>query len=222
MRQEKGYAALSNVMVVPFGKYAGMAVRDLVAKDPTYVNWLMNQSRTAKQFPELHAALRARAPADSDSPEHNAIQVKFLDKNYRLACFVAALERQGLRAEDVKKDLGDLVTDNNAYFEVGNVDVSVHWIGTHEKRNFGALLHNRDLADHWGSSPYTEDYNTNIEIKPSMGDDFPSVIRQVRRLGCRLLVVDRYEGQTPARDVAAMFATARCTIVQPKHIEKCL
>lgn len=57
-------------------------------------------------------------------------------------------------------------------FEQDGIDVIVQWNFTGDRRYFDETL--------------------KIEIKPSLGDDYPSVMRQMSRLGARVLVIDQY------------------------------
>lgn len=51
-----------------------------------------------------------------------------------------------------------------------------------------------DVVLCWGlSRPIGYEYK--IELKPSVGDDFPSVMRQMKLLGAPTLILERYEGR---------------------------
>lgn len=51
-----------------------------------------------------------------------------------------------------------------------------------------------DVILSWGlSQPTAREHR--IELKPSVGDDFPSVMRQMKRLGAPTLILERYEGR---------------------------
>lgn len=59
-----------------------------------------------------------------------------------------------------------------------------------------------------------------VEIKPSMGDDYPTVMRQVQRLGCSILVVGEYTGRAvPEPLVRQMFAASGIVMISVRDIE---
>ena len=53
---------------------------------PSDADWVAAQSWVAERFAELHAAILTKgAGYPDDTPEHNAIQARFLDEAFRLA-----------------------------------------------------------------------------------------------------------------------------------------
>lgn len=240
-------------VIVPFGKYKGVAAADLPAIDPRYAQWLLAQGWVAQQFAAIHAAIAARGATNDDSPEHNALQVRFLDPGFRLACLQLALgkgfdesrerdrkiyiEYAEAEVSSRKRDLGRtfsndsvakrqsaleaaeaalITVKNNDYqcrtravFECGGVDVVLHWVHT----LFG--------AEPVGWMVYVEEKSQiSIELKPSMGDDFPTVMRQMRRLKCAYLVVGTYNGTTVSEDqLRQMFEANGQKIIFVREIE---
>jgi len=58
------------------------------------------------------------------------------------------------------------------------------------------------------------------EIKPSLGDDFPSVMRQMARLESRFLLIDAYAGRAVAYpQLRQMFKANDCTVVTVREVE---
>lgn len=83
---------------IPFGKYKGLALPEVQARDPDYVRWLREQPWFAEKFRSLFDLARVGAAAlgeAQDSPEHNAMQARFLSVGYCTA-FVAALDLECL------------------------------------------------------------------------------------------------------------------------------
>lgn len=74
---------LIKIQTVPFGKYKGQPV-EVLASDPQYVDWLLSQSSIKAKYPDIINIIVNNFQAPSETPEHNAIQVKFLDDNYVL------------------------------------------------------------------------------------------------------------------------------------------
>jgi hypothetical protein len=74
---------LSKVQIVPFGKYKGQPV-EVLASDPQYVEWLLSQNSIKTKYPDIINVIINNFQTPSETPEHNAIQVKFLDDDYRV------------------------------------------------------------------------------------------------------------------------------------------
>lgn len=66
-----------------------------------------------------------------------------------------------------------------------------------------------------------DDYSrTSIEIKPTMGDDFPSVMRQIERLRVRVLVVGEYTGRAVSEpQLRQMFEANDLKLIFVRDIE---
>jgi hypothetical protein len=58
-----------------------------------------------------------------------------------------------------------------------------------------------------------------IEIKPSLGDDFPTVMRQMERLRACVLVIDRFAAVVPLETVRAMFKANGRKLITVREIE---
>ena len=80
-------------------------------------------------------------------------------------------------------------------FEKGGIDVSL-WCSVVTTRKFSFLANNITYAYHAGDHyQVTAVSTTNIEIKPTVGDDYPTVLRQMRANGSRILFVQDYTGK---------------------------
>jgi uncharacterized protein (DUF3820 family) len=75
--------------IVPFGKYRGQPIEVLRA-DQQYVDWLMAQDWFRERNPSLYQIIINNFQEPSETPEHNTLQVRFLDEKFRLA-FLTAL-----------------------------------------------------------------------------------------------------------------------------------
>lgn len=263
-----------STIVVPFGKYKGRTVAELIETDQNYAHWVTNQAWVAERFAELHAAILNRGAAPDDSPEHNAVQVRFLDQSFAVAAVLAAhpdalSAARAMHAESEAWD--DRVRLNTALRRVQNkkdeLASSRHWLADadpkwreraaeripeqeaelialqakvaeaetaldaarvrrfplkvrvqFEQRGIDVLL-----AIGFGDNPdFYGDRGTvaRIEIKPTMGDDFPSVMRQMQRLGCDTLVLGEYTGRAvTAPQVRQMFEANGQKLVFVRDIE---
>jgi hypothetical protein len=67
--------------IIPFGKYKGQPIQ-VLDNDPKYVDWLMSQDWLEK-YPTVYQTLIVNNHQEAtDTPEHNAIQVLFLDDDF--------------------------------------------------------------------------------------------------------------------------------------------
>jgi len=68
--------------IIPFGKYKGRLVDELLVDDPSYLQWLAGQDWFRAKFNVLHQVIINRGAEPEETPEHNALQVKFLDDEF--------------------------------------------------------------------------------------------------------------------------------------------
>lgn len=88
-------------MIVPFGKYKGNPV-EVLEGDPSYVDWMLAQDGIKKRYPEFVSIVINNFNAPSETPEHNAIQVKFIKPEF-CEKFTGFLD--GVSKETIKSSL---------------------------------------------------------------------------------------------------------------------
>jgi hypothetical protein len=76
--------------IVPFGKYRGQPI-EVLRSDPGYVQWLLGQDWVRDRFAAIHTLIVNNFGAPAETPEHNALQAKFLDDGFCINV-LAALE----------------------------------------------------------------------------------------------------------------------------------
>lgn len=255
MTDKKPAAAL----VLPFGKHKGLTVAEVLAKDPGYAEWLTAQGWLAERFAELHAAIATRGKDGDDTPEHNAMQVKFLDPLYRVACILAAFPG---RLTKVRQDMQQGTMEwAEAAVRKAEYDRR-QWFSKPDPetgQDYHGYLRNRpDYAERGAEADATlratEDRlaqakaslpmlattvafevrgvdvviregfgfgsEIGVELKPSMGDDFPAVMRQMQRNNSRVLVVKGFSGTTVAEPlVRQMFGASGFILLFERDIE---
>lgn len=229
-----------SAIVIPFGKYRGKTVAELLVTDPQYADWVTAQAWFAQRFAELHAAMLSRGAGADDSPEHNALQARFLTETFREA--VIRITRMSemaknrehneretkFKAQDVisqidkprfgwdpptpeevtkaRENLIELAFTgvkllSNVCFEEAGVDVVVQW-------GYGIDTFFRGL-------PLT------VELKPTLGDDYPTVLRQMQRLKANVLVVGAWAGRGVTEpQMRAMFQASGINVVFVQEIEE--
>ena len=194
--------------IVPFGKYRGRPLVEVIETDPAYLQWLTGQDWFREKFVTLHQTIINRGAEAEETPDHNALQVLFLDDDFCLrfcrahdSSFDAqAMVRMVERLEYAHSDhywcfnydgdravLRELIAKPvttvkmNVYreFEVRGVDVNL-------KVCFSSPDHPDDII--FGKNEYK------IEIKPTVGDDYPAVLRQMKRNESETLFLKDYTG----------------------------
>lgn len=129
-------------MKIPFGKHKGRMLVEVMAEDPQYVDWMMQQAWFAEKFKPLYELAKAGLGSGAENtPEHNAMQARFLDPAYCAALVMAGGNAPSWISGALFEDIAD-----------------VRFLVKGE----------RGLREAW------------IELKPSLGDDYPAVIRQVK------------------------------------------
>jgi len=67
--------------LVPFGKYKGQPVESL-AQDKAYCEWLASQEWFRTKFTTIHTLIINQFTEPTATPEHNALQARFLDNSW--------------------------------------------------------------------------------------------------------------------------------------------
>lgn len=137
-------------MKIPFGKHKGRMLVEVMAEDPQYVDWMMQQAWFAEKFKPLYELAKAGLGDDAENtPAHNAMQARFLDPAYCAALAMACRERFAALSKARFEDIADVRF------------VAAWWEG---------------LA----AEAYESRREVWVELKSSLGDDYPAVIRQVK------------------------------------------
>jgi len=90
--------------IIPFGKYKGRLVDEVLIDDPGYLQWLAGQDWFRAKFNILHQVIINRGAEPEETPEHNALQVKFFSRDFCLRVFRCALGFVGYE-EDARRHL---------------------------------------------------------------------------------------------------------------------
>jgi hypothetical protein len=138
--------------IVPFGKYKDQPVEVLLA-DQQYVGWLLNQPwlKDAK-FQAIYNTIVNFTSPPEDTPEHNAMQARFLVPIVRRSLYAFMMFRETDPDEATMS-----ARDCPFRFEFNGWDVAL------------------SPADYYNSDAK----GVAVEIKPSVGDDFPAILRQI-------------------------------------------
>jgi hypothetical protein len=147
--------------LVPFGKYRGQPVETLAA-DPEYTDWLAAQPWFRERHPNVYAVIVNHFKPPEDTPEHNALQARFLNEDFCLATAIV-LGLDVVLANGARSILTEeLDIKTSAHFEVQGWDVLLE-------------LEVTNLTSKAGRS-----HTLCVELKPTLGDDYPAVLRQMK------------------------------------------
>lgn len=216
-------------LVVPFGKYKGQPV-EVLANDPEYCEWMTAQPWFREKHANVYNVIINNFGDPSETPEHNALQARFLDDEFRLKFASVAIprlwwyvntsgeisqkasgwvasqivsfrEKEAKRKVDLEAlkwggkfspykedwDVDDAgVVIGAPKFEVGGVDVAFKvWAGISLK----GRIWSQELPRFFIDRPL------HVEIKPEIGDDYPAILRQMRRNGSTYIFTRRYIGE---------------------------
>jgi hypothetical protein len=72
---------MAETTIVPFGKYKGQPV-EVLSEDRAYADWLLAQGWLKQRFPDLHTLIINNFGEPTETPEHNRLQLRFLDETF--------------------------------------------------------------------------------------------------------------------------------------------
>lgn len=236
--------------VIPFGKYKGQPVEDMLA-DRDYMAWVEAQPWFRERY--LHLLSRRDADAASRTPVHNKLQTLFLDEEYRLA-FVSLInpdaivellknhlkEQQSQLTEALaKSDATDFVGfdrylleplkwSTSVAFETNGGDVviraSVSAPSLLIKSLYDRLLEEVQTTITQDTTLfYCGPFHSGliIEIKPTVADEYPAILRQMERNKSDYLFVERYEGEGATQNqFVAIFAASGKRVVFKRDVDR--
>jgi uncharacterized protein (DUF3820 family) len=199
--------------LMPIGKYKGKSL-EVVAADSKYCEWLVQQDWANERYGHIIQFISNGAQENQETPEHNRIQALFLDRDFRLK--VARLAFPDYAVSEVGEDVE---------FEHCGMDCA-----------FSARIGKTSLGkDAEGEDWWSYIVRTLfIEIKPSVSDDYPVVMRQMKT--ARSIIASQGIGQSGARlqvlytekitskhlteaQIIAMFAAGKIVVVTKAMVD---
>lgn len=186
--------------IIPFGQFKGQPV-EILAKEKEYTEWLLTQPWFKVKYKHIHTLIIHNFRDPIDTPEHNAIQVKFLDQSYslKLAYFLEPnlfswdskrinselskiLNKPGKHKTEIIKNL--LRIKNKKLLTVSIPSLEGGYDVSYSVRYGVFIRFEYELPDRDDTFFFDFDrshfMNLSVEIKPTIGDDFPSVLRQMK------------------------------------------
>lgn len=142
----------------PFGKYKGQPLA-LALSDSSYMQWVGSQVGIAERYPALIELIANGVNAKNyHTPEHNSMQIKFLNREYVTSMVKSMFEKRKISNVEL---LG---------FERYGWDVLIR---AEHTAKYGPCFNVEENAT------YKERFNVLVELKPSISEDYPTILRQV-------------------------------------------
>jgi hypothetical protein len=271
--------------VIPFGKHKGKLIEEVQVSDPQYLQWLIGQAWVRDKHVALYQTIINYGVEPSETPEHNALQVLFLDDTFCLrfaqritggfrgaaladvgitrgfevrgidvvlevrdrreppkgeppAELVAALAaHETLAARRPEKDgsIDELVGFAQeigvraADIEYGRAQRHASNLNLYIRQELSSKRYSLDeqvsklnveAEQRWRKACGTQWIELSIELKPSVGDDYPAVLRQMRACKSNVLFLESYTGSgaTEAQFIAT-FRSAGITVVFRRDLD---
>ena len=206
--------------IVPFGKYKGQPV-EVLAADAEYCEWLTAQPWFKARYLNVYNTVINYGAEPQDSPEHNQMQARFLDDAWCLA--LADL----LKPE--RPDGPEEIIDRG--FERGGWDVVFSVYGPPGYSEYDSGIRFRRKSCPHGAKctecVQMKHLGAHVECKPDLGDDYPTVLRQVQRYmasehftgtACVLVRRHAFTGVT-WEQVRKIFAASRIELLTEDDID---
>lgn len=198
--------------IVPFGKYKGLPLSAL-GSDKPYCEWLMSQAWFSERYGEIKTVIVNNFTEAAETPEHNALQSRFTDQSWCLGlaalllggrysvrkyfsdvqsrvlrCLEGGFDRRDSRAEviEIVKCAQCSLQMDSIEFEVKGADAVL------KVKAFPEIADLTIGQDRWWLEDMRGDVmkkTWRIECKPSFGDDYPAILRQMKANNCHVLLV---------------------------------
>jgi hypothetical protein len=260
--------------ILTFGKHKGKPVEFLL-NDPNYCEWLLSTDWFQSKHPLIYQVIINNFGEPNDTPEHNALQARFLDDSFCLA-FASLYNwlpvNKSFGLKKTLNDLNDIESQLHA-ISVSNASINSSSLSDYmnlsdaEKKLFSENNYNRTklletqeqliknkeylssenttykinkefekkgwdiaisfchlLPYYWVYNKDLKDLDLSIEIKPFLGDNYPSILRQMksynRTTSKACLVYDKFSATNISLEqIKDIFLTANICIFSISEIE---
>ena len=205
--------------VIPFGKYKGQPV-EILQGDSDYLQWLLAQDWFRTRFASVYNVVINYSGEATETPEHNALQVLFLDDTFCTALLhhlEPGIDQQATQKleERREEDIKWLRTSSYYYNDreqrqkrLAQISADFGPTKYHFKRAF-------EFSERPGHPPVDVVLDASfcacngcsivlpslrIEIKPTVSDDYPAVLRQMKASRSNVLLLREYTGRGATRE----------------------
>jgi len=171
--------------IIPFGKYKGQPL-EAIKHDEQYLDWLSSQDWFREKYANIYQQIIVNNFTEpADTPDHNKMQSKFLNKDYCLKVLI--------KPEDIKK-------------------ANVKWHGVEFESKEGSDIVCTFYYDYYdvtydsgndeyirSKKPIRRIFHKVVEIKPFVGDDWPAILRDIKHrkhtyFCAKVLIYSGYSG----------------------------
>lgn len=227
-------AATKPSEIISFGKYKDQPI-EILANDKEYADWLCKQSWFREKFQGIHTLIVNNFNRATDTPDHNALQSRFLDDEFCKKTMELINPGYWLRLlQELKNDfdngISHLAVENRpsffditveervfAEFEVRGADVEMHCslraTKSFEIKRYGRVYHTGGFDQSTRA--------VRLELKPQVSDDFPSVLRQMKTSRCDVLVTRAYTGVGATEEqFRQMFLRSNIVVLMENEIDQ--
>lgn len=235
---------MSQTELIPFGKFKGQPVTQL-EHDPQYAQWILSTPSIKDKFPRFYSIVVNNFGEPADSPEHNAFQAMFLDEWFSASVAMKISGKCDLNAvnEAKKKSYQNearlINNENKSHYWPPHggprPDTTLEFLHLScdmefEVNGWDVILKPVDTVLVDGNPKRLGHINTPkfIELKPSIGEDFPAILRQVKQRLAGLRKLDAFQVCVIIREFTAesvslenvkkMFALSRIQLLMLSEI----
>lgn len=233
--------------LIPFGKYKGKNLENLLM-DENYIKWLQNQVWVQEKYPIIYNIIHQVNFEDQPSPEHNAMQIKWLDKNYienfldyydsfdntyaKYKNYIFLLNNINWKFERkyeecIFESKGDVslkislnpIPINDELFDIANkkfqkkINEKINDLNNILKPSTTIILEEiEDRIEKLKEKTFLpkcmgiiNNIEIDIELKPIIGDDYPAILRKIKRQNIDVLICQKFESSVISLKQAKQF-----------------
>lgn len=123
---------MDNQKLITFGKYKYQPIEVLLS-DTRYTKWFMEQEWAREKYSWLYNAIRSAMTVE-DTPEHNEMQSRFLDKNYCKKVAKLYSIKMGRKLYEKNILVSDISIKNNIFFDGKNLtDIGIEIVNSFDE-----------------------------------------------------------------------------------------
>lgn len=211
--------------VFNFGKHAGKTVEQVMVEDGQYLDWIVGQAWFSEKFPDLHGIVSGgNTTADNPTPDHNRLQALFLEDWYCLA-FAAALGHYDKEILFSPEDYQSCAINvQEQLYEPPSYEEAIRQLKLKTEVEFEPV----DVSLYWTIVNWIKPIGGrySVEIKPSIGDDYPVVLRKMkanmgRFTGQPVLFVDQFSAVGVTKEqMVKMFNFSGIAVVWKENVDE--
>lgn len=207
--------------IVPFGRYKGQPLEALAA-DREYLEWLTAQGWFREKYPQHYTLILNNFQEPSETPEHNALQARFLDRGFCSRVLTLLLERPCDFTEP-NPSLPDFIGKRFFEDDFGENKMTPEYkLYLIEERNQKWMAVKFEEKG-WDVRIDSTSGCVCLELKPTLGDDYPAVLRTMKNLPGenKSLIAGQYHGTgATIEQVRQIFAASHIKVLLMDEINK--